>query len=115
MVWTDENIERALRETSPDGERFPTKRELKNAGLGGVYEHLRRRGALDVWASRLALKRPRARWTEGDIEQALRQLSADLQRFPSAKQFREAGLEGLYHALHKRGELDSWAQRLGLE
>ena len=36
MVWTDESIERALRDASPDGERFPTKRELKSAGVGGA-------------------------------------------------------------------------------
>jgi len=115
MLWSDEKIEHELRGLAAVRQRFPTIRELRAAGLGSLYEHLRSRGELDVWAARLGLKRHRARWTEHDIERALRDLTSGLQRFPTANEFRQAGLEGMYSALHARGELDSWARQLGLE
>ena len=106
--------ERALREVCAGRERIPTNRELIQAGLGGLYARLYRRGELDLWAARLGLARNRAAWTDHEIQRALDGLCAGLERFPTREQFRDAGLESLHGVLQARGELDSWARRLGL-
>lgn len=92
----------------------PSNRELIEAGLGGLYARLYRRGELDAWAARLGLGRNRAAWTDHEIQRALDGLYAGLERFPTREQFRDAGLESLHGVLQARGELDSWARCLGL-
>jgi hypothetical protein len=81
--WTDERIERALRELCAGRERFPTQRELKQAGLGGLYAWLYRGGELDAWAARLGVTRNRGAWADEDIQRALEDLCDGLQRFPN--------------------------------
>ena len=114
VLWTDDRIERTLRELCAGRERFPTNRELIQAGLGGLYARLYRRGELDLWAARLGLVRQRSRWTDDEIQRALDGLCDGLERFPTREQFRDAGLESLHGVLQARGALDSWARRLGL-
>lgn len=114
VLWTDDRVERTLREVCAGRERFPSNRELIQAGLGGLYARLHRRGELDVWAARLGLARNRAAWTDDEIQCALDGLCDGLERFPTREQFRDAGLESLHGVLQARGELECWARRLGL-
>lgn len=52
--------EHALRNLCAGRDRFPTNRELVEAGLGGLYARLYRHGELDMWAARLGLVRQRS-------------------------------------------------------
>jgi len=52
--WQAERIERELMRVAQNGE-FPTRRQLRGAGLGGLYEAIRRDGGVIHWSERLGL------------------------------------------------------------
>lgn len=112
----------ALRELCAGREDFPSQREFRAAGLGGLYDALQTRGELDRWAARLGLPRrrrghgggPPVHWTDERIAAVLQELCAGRTHFPTEGEFEQAGRGGLYQALKGRRELDAWAARIGL-
>ncbi len=54
-------------------------------------------------------------WTDERIAKDLRALAGDGTRFPSVKQFDDAGRRDLYNAISRHGGSTLWAERLGLE
>jgi Fic family protein len=56
--------------------------------------------------------RPRA-WSDERITRELLELADELGAWPSYRDFAAARKLGLYAAVHRRGGLDAWAQRLG--
>jgi DNA invertase Pin-like site-specific DNA recombinase len=52
--WPSERIELELSQTATDGE-FPTRRQLRAAGLSSLYEAIRLNGGVIAWAARLKL------------------------------------------------------------
>ncbi len=112
-AWTDDEIQRALDGLCAGCQRFPTREQFRDAGLESLHGVLQARGELDSWARRLGLAR-RPRWNDATIAAALGELRAGHDRFSSGREFRDAGLGGLYSVLVRRGELDWWAQQLKL-
>lgn len=116
--WNDDAIAAALGELCAAPQRFPTDTQFRAAGLSGLYSALDERGELDVWAQRLGLARHHVgdpqRWDDQSIRHALHELCAGRDRFPTRREFRDAGLYGLYATLARRGALDTWAQQLQL-
>jgi hypothetical protein len=117
--WTDENIERALRGLCAGRDRFPSKQDFIDAGLSGLYFTLHSKGKIDLWTEKLGLERLRRGkavvWNEERVEETLRGFCVGRESFPSAKEFRAAGLGGLYQTLANDDVLNSWAKELGLE
>lgn len=68
--------------------------------------------AANPWSGRGG-GRPR-QWTEERIEQELRELVRDGTSFPSVADFRAAGREKLYGAIHRHGGTAIWAKKLGI-
>ena len=60
-----------------------------------------------------AVGRPRA-WDDDRIRRELDALVAGSGRFPSIKQFEEAGVRSLYEAIRRHGGSVEWADRLGI-
>ncbi|MEA2296158.1 MAG: hypothetical protein QOE86_3797 [Solirubrobacteraceae bacterium] len=60
-----------------------------------------------------AIGRPRA-WNDDRIGRELEALVAGSGRFPTIKQFDEAGVRPLYNAIQRRGGSAEWAERLGI-
>jgi hypothetical protein len=62
-----------------------------------------------------ATARSRRRWTEVTIELELREISAELGRFPSRSELVARGRRGLWDAMRAAGGVDAWRQRLEVE
>jgi DNA invertase Pin-like site-specific DNA recombinase len=59
IQWTDESIERTLREFIGDGAYYPPRREFFSAGYAPLYMIICSRDGHDAWAARLGLDRVR--------------------------------------------------------
>jgi hypothetical protein len=116
-VWTEEAIETAVTELCEGLDRFPGAREFREAGLQGLWSKLIQEKALDEWAEKMGLERraKAAEWTDESIEAALRELCEGKEMFPSVREFKAAGVYGLYHTMMRKGELAKWAEKMGLE
>lgn len=101
--------------------RYPTQREFNEHGLGGVYQAIDRiDGGHGGVAQRLGLKRfaSKGRWNEREARYAVaRDLAEkiDIDRYPTRREFLDAGLNGAYQAIGKHpGGHDACARTLGL-
>jgi hypothetical protein len=63
LTWTEEKIEKAIRELVEDLDRdeWPKRREFSRAGLDGCYAAMWRTGGTDVWAERIGVGLPESR------------------------------------------------------
>lgn len=57
---------------------------------------------------------PRSRWTDERIEAELKKLVGETGRFPSIKQFDDAGRRDLYNAIQRHGGSPKWAALLDI-
>lgn len=116
--WTDERVRDALGEFLARKSQFPTAREFKDAGLGGLWDRLSRRRELGRWAQEFELQAPRhARpilWTEDRIEAELRLAIQELGGWPGRAVLEERGQAGLAAAITRRGGARYWRGRVGL-
>lgn len=101
--------------------RYPTQREFNEHGLGGVYQAIDRiDGGHGGVARRLGLKRftSKGRWSEREARYAVVTDLAELlgiDRYPTRREFLEAGLNGAYQAIGKYpGGHDACARTLGM-
>jgi hypothetical protein len=115
--WDEDSIRAVLTEFCAGKGSFPTQRMFGAVGLTGLYCVIERRGELDRWAEEMGYGRRRrgASWDEDSIRAAMTEFCAGRDWFPSPREFKAAGLTGLYDTMYRRGELDRWAQEMGLE
>jgi hypothetical protein len=66
FTWSETAIAEALQPVVSELGRMPTRAELKERGLAGAWDAMRRRGGIDAWAERLTA-------TDGDPSDAIRQ------------------------------------------
>jgi hypothetical protein len=53
FTWSETAIAEALRPIVSELGRMPTRAELKERGLAGAWDAMRRRGGIDAWTARL--------------------------------------------------------------
>lgn len=101
--------------------RYPTQREFNEHGLGGVYQAIDRIDCGHAGVSRtLGLKRftSKGRWNEREARYAVVKALAErlgIDRYPTRREFLEAGLNGAYQAIGKHpGGHEACARTLGL-
>src|SRR5690606_9819302 len=105
--WDEESIERELRDAIAEHGKWPTYSDLVGSGRGALARTIGRRGGLTTWARKLGfqpgLKPGERYWTEERVRLTLREFLKDRRvRFPTEREFREAGLLGLYRVLGER-------------
>jgi Fic family protein len=137
-VQLTETQQRALTDLAIAGRFEFTRREYQVAGAVGKSSaaedlgHLVRAGVLTPLGQGTARRyrfasapprrapdgaeigRPRT-WTNDRIEVELRALVGESHRFPSIKEFDDAGRRDLYNAIQRHGGSRRWAERLGIE
>jgi hypothetical protein len=100
---------------------MPTLTRIRAAGPRGLACALGTRGERERWAARVGLSLPRGsrmrpkRWTEPAIDAAMWRLLRGRRVYPSEREFKEAGLGGLYQAIGRtRGGHEACAERYGV-
>lgn len=118
--WDEGSIREALAEFLRGETRWPTYAEFRAAGLKGLRDVLPRFGGPERWAQEMGLEEgPRpwggvVRWTDPVIRTALTRFFEGRQVWPTYREFRQAGLGGLYEKLIQEGSVERWALDLGL-
>ncbi len=115
-VWTDERIERELREFTRERKDWPSKPEFAGASKGNLLAAVYARGGPDHWADRLGLVReqtvPRRspKWTDERIHRELIEFCGQRGRWPPYREFVSSGRRTLYQAASRRGGVRRWAR-----
>jgi DNA invertase Pin-like site-specific DNA recombinase len=123
--WTERTAEKALKDMTKDATTYPSERDFRMAGLGGLERALRvRLGGHDRWARRLKLprrgptggRRPQAVWTDARAEAELRAFltTVGAERYPTRGTFESHGHSALYRHIQRCGGHAAWARRVGL-
>jgi hypothetical protein len=119
-VWTDERIERELREFLRERVTWPSRKEFEAAGRKSLRDAVRRTGGPERWAALVGAVRPDERagsrrvWTPARIEEELRPLVLRTEGWPTRRQFHEAGLGSMRTAIHHFEGAAYWRQRMGV-
>lgn len=121
-VWTDDRIEASLRQLIAGRNRWPTRSDFIAGGNPGLYGVIQKRGQREDWARKLGVPipprrhRPRDRWTEEEMEDALRDLIDEYGRWPTVAELKAAGMIGLYERMRTtKLKRNGWAEKLGAE
>jgi hypothetical protein len=118
--WDDDSIRDTLTEFLKGKTRWPTYDEFIDAGLKGMRDVLPRFGGPERWSQEMGLQDgPRrwggvVRWTDDAIRSALTQFLDGRTLWPTHREFRRAGLGGLYSKLLQEGTLEMWASEIGI-
>lgn len=118
-VWDDDKIAATIHELAVDG-MMPSTRQMQRSEFPGLVDAVQRRGGVRVWAEKLNLQCPDGRrgpdrlWTDGRIEEKLREFVGDRPDMPMVREFLAAGDEGrqLLGAIYRRGGTTAWAARI---
>lgn len=119
-LWTYERLDGVLREALAAHEGWPSQREFARMGLGEARKAVQIHGGAHHWAGRLGLamdKRQRSnrmRWSRKEMLEAVREISTGEQHFPACKDFKAAGMNGLYATICRLGLRTQLAEELGL-
>jgi len=120
-VWTAHTARgkvRALASRLGRGSSYPTRRQFADNGLSGLDSAIERRlGGHRAMATALGLVMPTSDWTLRAAESAVRSAVAThgLTRYPTPREFGDAGQSGLFHAISTHfGGHKAFARRLGL-
>ena len=119
--WTDERIETELKRFVGRRRRWPRRADFVSAGQERLLQAAYHWHGAEYWARRLGLEYvPRAaaakprRWTDETIRAGLIEFCGNRERWPSEREFTEAGLRPLYVAASRHGGVARWADELGL-
>jgi hypothetical protein len=118
-AWSDDRIRHELKQFLAGRSDWPTKQEFDAAGKVTLRRVLDGFGGQERWAGEFGLQIPRQRrrlhsWTDEQIEAELRRFTAGTRRWPTRREFEEAGLRSLYNAIMCRGARKPLAKKLGL-
>jgi hypothetical protein len=128
--WSDASAREKLTALCAGRDTWPSRPDFVAAGLGGLEDAIKRRlGGHEKWAAEFGLPRRRRRradgtpiratqevgWTETKARDVLQGLCAGRADWPTASEFRAAGLGGLYQAIQRKlGGHEKWAAEFGL-
>lgn len=116
--WTDQRILAELRQFVRGRETFPTRREFEVAGRRTLWNAIRDRGGVTVWAPRADLPLREAQRRRGLSEdEAVRQAQrvvAELGTLPGATQLRRLGYPKLATYIYFAGGAKRFCLRHGL-
>jgi hypothetical protein len=119
-VWTEERIERELREFVGKRTTWPSRKEFEAAGRKGLRDAVRRTGGPERWAPLLGVVRSDERagsrrvWNPARIEQELRPLVGRAGGWPTKRQFHEGGLGSMLAAIYRFEGTAYWRRRMGV-
>ena len=101
---------------------WPPKRLFERSGQLSLYHAAIRHGGRRRWARRLGLRvegdhvTGPLRWTDEAIDVQLQTLLEGRESWPLRREFRAAGLNGLYQRIMRsHAGHDGWARRYGLK
>ncbi len=119
--WTPEAIEAELKRLIGDGTIWPSRRAFERAGLYSMLTSIYQHEGPAYWATRIGVEqrtgfgRPRgAQWTEERIRLELERFCTGREKWPTEREFIEAGQRPLYSAASRNGGIARWADQLGL-
>ena len=118
--WTPERVGSELEAFLADREVWPSRREFEAAGLNLLREAVNRLGGVEVWAAKFGLPRPNNSagstriWDERRLERAVGPLVRRLGRWPTKREFHEAGLASAQSAMYRYGGVERWRKRFGV-
>jgi hypothetical protein len=103
-AWTGRSVDIAIDSVAAEvssGVRYPTDQEMRQHGPPGLSGAARRFGGNRARAARLGLRMTRQSWAPETAATAVLALvdALSLDRYPTEKQFRDAGKSGLYCAI----------------
>jgi DNA invertase Pin-like site-specific DNA recombinase len=119
--WTYESMKAEVARLAGASKRWPRPKEFKAAGLGGLNQLLTRERFREGMAAELGLVALPVRkirtpsWTADRIRAALDDFLPERQEWPTAQEFKAAGLLGLRTHIWRDGSADRWAREYGLE
>jgi hypothetical protein len=119
--WTEERVRDELRTFLAGRTTWPRRSEFEAAGLTHLRNAVNRLGGADRWAAEFGVDEPdrragrRRRWTEDEIEAAVRPLVKQIGRWPTRAEFAAAGLESALGAMYRYEGINTWRRRLGFE
>lgn len=118
--WDEQAIREALADFLVGRHVWPTYREFVAGGAKGLRDAIARIHGPAWWAEEMGVsggRRTRGgvrRWTEQSISAALGELIGDADRWPSHREFSEAGLRGLLEVIAAQGGTIVWAAKMGV-
>ena len=118
--WTPERVGSELEAFLAGQEVWPSRREFEAAGLNLLREAVNRLGGVEVWAAKFGLPRPNNSvgstriWDERRLERAVGPLVRRLGRWPTKREFHEAGLASAQSAMYRYGGVERWRKRFGV-
>jgi DNA invertase Pin-like site-specific DNA recombinase len=116
--WSEERIERELRELIGEGNDWPSYEQFARAGRARLHAQVLTWGGPYFWVARLGLNlrgHILPRWNEEMLRNALGAFLAGRDSWPPAREFQRAGLHRLWKVASNFGGIDRWAQEFGLE
>jgi hypothetical protein len=120
-IWTEQKIRSELRSFLRGLKTWPRRKDFEAAGRKMLRDAVLRSGGPERWAQEFGLPRPDERsgscriWTEERIERELRRFLGEAQRWPSSREFIDAGETRLQAAIYAWGGVQHWCERLGIE
>jgi hypothetical protein len=97
---------------------LPGCKAFREAGREDLYRAISVHGGPEHWASELSLpyvseKNPL--WLEEDVYVVLEEFLRGRTMWPMQREWRAAGLGSLLKLIYRRGEIDAWTERFGLQ
>ena len=120
-IWTEARIRSELRSFLGDRHTWPRRKDFEAAGRKTLRDAVLRTGGPERWAAEFGLPRPDERsgsrriWTEERIERELRSFVGQSQRWPSTREFVDAGETRLQAAVYAWGGVAHWCERLSIQ
>jgi hypothetical protein len=120
QAWDEERVDAALCGFLAARAEWPSYREFARAGEKSLRDAVTRLGGAELWARRVGIeyrRRPPGyapRWTEERIRRELAEFVGDGSRWPSSREFEEAGRGALRRAVTRTGGAQRWAGELGI-
>jgi hypothetical protein len=118
--WTPERVNTELEAFLAGREAWPSRREFDAAGLNLLREAVNRLGGVEAWAAKFGLPRPNNSagstriWDERRLQRAVGPLVKGLGRWPTKREFRDAGLESAQAAMYRYGGVERWRKHFSI-
>jgi hypothetical protein len=115
--WTEEQVRDALAPFVAGRPGWPSWADFRGARLTTLRRAVNEHGGATRWAAEFDLalsdkkKSPRPKWTDERINQSLAAFVGEDGRWPSSREFKAAGLSGLYQAMQRGNGIRAWARR----
>jgi hypothetical protein len=120
-IWTEQRIREELRDYLADCDEWPSRQQFERDRRKALRDAVNRTGGASRWAAELGLSRrnhlsgSRRVWTPDVIDTRLRELIGDRTRWPSRREFQNAGLRSMLSSIYTHEGPAYWASHLGVE